>query len=929
MKSRRNKNLNAACQNAGIESLENRQLMTADQSLARVLDAGQSSVAASALAQATDATQAQLLSPRGAIAENNPQFRWSAVSNAARYEFWVSNARNERVLYHAGLTGTAADIDGTLPAGSYRWWIRAFDARGRAGSWSTPADFQIAAPQSLRPVLQGPTGTINTQQPEFTWTGIPGAARYELWVSNSQSLRVVHNPNVVGTSTQISTGQIAAGNYRWWVRAYNAAGAASAWSAPMDFTVQVVPPRTEQFAPTGEVSSGSPDFQWPAINGTVRYELWVNNAQGQRVVHNNSLAGTSTSLSGSPLSPGNYRWWVRGFNSAGTASTWSRPIDFRIVGGGTSSGGDDDREDNDSINSANSLGQLTATTTIRGLVMADDADWFSFDIGGTGTSTSYAKINFDHASGDLDLKLYDQSGQLVRESDSTNNEEIVSLESLPAGRYYLQAFGYDGVKNPGYTLEISPATGGGNTNSSDAYHTLYVNFDGANMSYDDLVRWNSGTWANGILNGLDPERDGVAVEAFMPGDQAREQTISRILQYLQADLTPFGVTVQRVRNGVVEGAGSTTIFVGNTNMALLQEHGGIACDIDRGNSNPTDIAFANPSRRSGEDGIRGTADTILHEAGHTWGLFHVNTAQNGAILSESMGYLYTQDLYKQTSASFDDTSFLNVTFIEFTDAKGQSNGIDPQRTEYQNSYQEMMKVFGNNSTSQALGQLRTLTTTASGNLFQLQSLSGDVHVSRNGSTLLVQAGGEQFVLSGEIGGIQILASATQQSNIFISSELRHLVRVSTDASVFDQKLAASDTEYWNGSELREFTIDCDHEHLHDDSGAEHEDHEHDDHEHHDESLTKPIVGLNRENLVDLFSMSEQTNENVVVYGSDEWKIGADHRLTGGQIEKSDKRSKDFGSLISVTNEAESDLFLDLDRLFESLTSERSNLSILV
>ncbi len=117
---------------------------------------------------------------------------------------------------------------------------------------------------------------------------------------------------------------------------------------------------------------------------------------------------------------------------------------------------DDAFEQNDSWTHASDLGTLQSTATFTGLVMADRHDWYRFAMNGTGTSTSYVGITFQHARGDLDLSIYDTSGRLVGYSNGVRNSERVSLEGLSAGTYYVHAYGYSGATNPDYTLIVNP-----------------------------------------------------------------------------------------------------------------------------------------------------------------------------------------------------------------------------------------------------------------------------------------------------------------------------------------------------------------------------------------------------------------------------------------------------------------------------------------
>src|SRR5262249_55543481 len=161
----------------------------------------------------------------------------------------------------------------------------------------------------------------------------------------------------------------------------------------------------------------------------------------------------------------------------------------------------------------------TATRTITGLVMADSADWFRFTINQAGSSSAVT-IRFQHAQGNLDLRLYDASGTQLRSSEGTGDSERISLDGLAAGTYHVQVYGYPGAHNPNYTLEINPGTPGGGGS-----HTLYMVFDGATITRSDLLRW-SADWSADAREWrdeyLDAEGDGIQVQPYLAGRGDRE-----------------------------------------------------------------------------------------------------------------------------------------------------------------------------------------------------------------------------------------------------------------------------------------------------------------------------------------------------------------------------------------------------------------------
>ena len=84
--------------------------------------------------------------------------------------------------------------------------------------------------------LQRKTASVSAT-PSFSWAGIAGIDRYEIWVNRTDILtaRVIHNTFVTDTTYTDAT-VLDAGEYRVWVRAIDSAGGVSDWSTGVDFT---------------------------------------------------------------------------------------------------------------------------------------------------------------------------------------------------------------------------------------------------------------------------------------------------------------------------------------------------------------------------------------------------------------------------------------------------------------------------------------------------------------------------------------------------------------------------------------------------------------------------------------------------------------------------------------------------------------------
>ncbi|MEI7684910.1 MAG: hypothetical protein WCL32_07760 [Planctomycetota bacterium] len=204
-------------------------------------------------------------------------------------------------------------------------------------------------------------------------------------------------------------------------------------------------------------------------------------------------------------------------------------------------------------------------------------------------------------------------------------------------------------------------------------HTLFINFDGIDLTRADLLRYSR----NGLdwdTNRYDAERDGIRVQPFIADRSDREQVINRILDLVRNDLRPFNLTVQRTLGKAVEGQGATTIFMGMD--SINGRFAGIASGVDLGNDDVTDIAFVrnyyptNPL----ESLAASMADLVIHEAGHTWGLQHVDAPEAG----EAMGTFYTGS----------NQTFMNRSFTTLGALGGYAT---------QNSYQVLYQTFVQNN----------------------------------------------------------------------------------------------------------------------------------------------------------------------------------------------------------------------------------------
>ena len=104
-------------------------------------------------------------------------------------------------------------------------------------------------------------------------------------------------------------------------------------------------------------------------------------------------------------------------------------------------------EPNDSIESA-----IPAMSAQGQLNTCGGPDFFAVSAG-TG-QTVVAEVMFTHATGDVDIRLFDQGMSQVASSAGTGDSETIEyLVSEEGGTFFLEVYGYNGGYND-YTMSV-------------------------------------------------------------------------------------------------------------------------------------------------------------------------------------------------------------------------------------------------------------------------------------------------------------------------------------------------------------------------------------------------------------------------------------------------------------------------------------------
>ena len=255
----------------------------------------------------------------GNDAQGRPTLKWNAVTGAAKYEVYRARSLNGDYIKYSTVTGTSYTNTSYIESGNtYYYKVRALDANGTAGAWSSIVS--VTYKQTLpAPAVTG--GNDAQGRPTLKWNTVTGAAKYEVYRARSKDGDYIKYSTVTGTS-YTNTSYIENGNtYYYKVRALDANGAAGAWSSVVSVTYKQTLP-----APTvtgGNDAQGRPTLKWNAVTGAAKYEVYRARSKGGDYIKYSTVTGTSYTNTSYIENGNTYYYKVRALDANGTAGAWS------------------------------------------------------------------------------------------------------------------------------------------------------------------------------------------------------------------------------------------------------------------------------------------------------------------------------------------------------------------------------------------------------------------------------------------------------------------------------------------------------------------------------------------------------------------------------------------------------------------------------
>ena len=255
----------------------------------------------------------------GNDAQGRPTLKWNAVSGAAKYEVYRARSMNGDYIKYSTVTGTSYTNTSYIENGNtYYYKVRALDADGTAGAWSSIVS--VTYKQTLSaPAVTG--GNDSQGRPTLRWNAVTGAAKYEVYRARSLNGDYIKYSTVTGTSyTNIS--YIENGNtYYYKVRALKSDGTAGAWSSVVSVTYKQT--LSAPAVTGGNDSQGRPTLTWKAVSGAAKYEVYRARSKDGDYIKYSTTTGTSYTNTSYIENGNTYYYKVRALGSDGTAGAWS------------------------------------------------------------------------------------------------------------------------------------------------------------------------------------------------------------------------------------------------------------------------------------------------------------------------------------------------------------------------------------------------------------------------------------------------------------------------------------------------------------------------------------------------------------------------------------------------------------------------------
>ena len=155
-------------------------------------------------------------------ASGKPQLTWAAVDGAAKYEIYRSTQQSTGFTLLGTTTSTSYVNTGAAVGKTYYYRVKAVNSAGTS-AYSNIVSGTARTPAPAAPVLKGGTSSASGK-PQLTWAAVDGAAKYDVYRSNSAD-GTFSKVGSTDKTTYVNTGAVQGVTYFYKIRAVGASGA--------------------------------------------------------------------------------------------------------------------------------------------------------------------------------------------------------------------------------------------------------------------------------------------------------------------------------------------------------------------------------------------------------------------------------------------------------------------------------------------------------------------------------------------------------------------------------------------------------------------------------------------------------------------------------------------------------------------------------
>ena len=151
-----------------------------------------------------------------------PKLTWAAVDGAAKYEIYRSTQQSTGYSLLGTTTSTSYVNTGAAAGITYYYKVCAVNSAGTS-AYSNIVSGTARTPAPAAPVLKGGTSSASGK-PQLTWAAVDGAAKYDVYRSNSAD-GTFSKVGSTDKTTYVNTGAVQGVTYFYKIRAVGASGA--------------------------------------------------------------------------------------------------------------------------------------------------------------------------------------------------------------------------------------------------------------------------------------------------------------------------------------------------------------------------------------------------------------------------------------------------------------------------------------------------------------------------------------------------------------------------------------------------------------------------------------------------------------------------------------------------------------------------------